>query len=1292
VFRRGLNSGGEMGAMIRDYPWAQTSLGRLEDWPQSLRTVVDILVSSRFAMWMSWGPDRLFLYNDAYAPTLGVKHGAALGRPSAEVWAEIWADIGPRIDAVQATGQASWDQELLLFLERSGYREETYHTFSYSPLRGDDTEIAGHLCVVTEETERVISARRLRSLRELAAALTEATAEADALAAARRSLSHNPWDLPFTLVYLWDDAGVEARLVAATGFGAADAALVPVAGAHPAFAQLPAASILAGQTTVVVDGLRDMIPDLPGGAWAETPDRAVAVAIPGQGQDRPAGYLIAGINPHRWLDEPYADFVRLIAGQIGSALANARAYEAERQRSEALAALDRAKTAFFSNVSHEFRTPLTLMLGPLQDALERADGASGAELKPMLEVGNRNALRLLRLVNALLDFSRLEAERVQPNFRPTDLARLTAEIAASFESVMARAGLRYRVETTTLPALVQADPEMWEKIVLNLLSNAFKFTLTGEVVLTLGAEGNSAVLSVRDTGTGIPAEHLPRIFERFHRIEGSRGRSHEGSGIGLALVRDLVGLHGGDIGVDSTPDRGSLFRVRIPLAAAQVAAVPIAGQAGPTAVVDRKAAFVEEALTWLTGGWQGDGTTARTDYDTTPTATPAAAAGTHAAILLADDNGDMRDYVRRLLEQAGYAVTPVGDGAAALAALRRDRADLVLTDVMMPVLDGLGLLREIRGDPALRDIPVILLSARAGEESRVEGLETQADDYLTKPFSSRELLARVGGLLATARIRRAALEEQRALNARLRDAETALRQLNDTLELRIAERTAERDRLWELSDDLLVAADYEGRLLRVSPSWTRTLGHETAQLLAAHYETLVHPDDRPAALAALTEMRRATLPARFRQRLRAADGSYKWVEWALSPDAGGTSFFGIGRDVTAEKAARDTLLGEIEERERIEATLRQMQRLEAVGQLTAGVAHDFNNLLTVILGNLDYVGRGISDEKTQRRLGLMRTAAQRGARLTGQLLAFSRKQHLDPKRLDLTDAIRGMSDLLRSTLGGTVQLEIALQDGLWPALVDQTQLELVVLNLAINARDAMPVGGTLLIEAANATLGPPRRPEEPQAGDYVMVAVTDSGTGMPPDVLARVFEPFFTTKEPGRGSGLGLAQVFGFAKQSGGGIRIETKLGEGTSVKVYLPHAEGVDGETVARPTLPARKPASGQPRVLLVDDDGAVREITRAILEDLGFQVTEVNSGTAALDTLGIMPAFDAMLVDFAMPGMNGAELAGKVQKAYPALPIVLITGYADTRALRAGGNWPIVSKPFIPEQLAAALQDVLG
>ena len=515
-----------------------------------------------------------------------------------------------------------------------------------------------------------------------------------------------------------------------------------------------------------------------------------------------------------------------------------------------------------------------------------------------------------------------------------------------------------------------------------------------------------------------------------------------------------------------------------------------------------------------------------------------------------------------------------------------------------------------------------------------------------------------------------------------------------------ARKARDLQRVLELSRDLICIAGFDGGLLAVNPAWVSVLGYDEATLLSRPYISLIHPQDRERVEAMLGTLRGGAVVERFDHRLLCRDGGFRWFTWSIVPE--GDVFYAVGRDTTMERlhldeiaAANRQLLAQIEERERVEATLRQMQRLEAVGQLTSGVAHDFNNLLTVVLGNIEVMERSEpvrADPLAARRLETMRAAATRGANLTAQLLAFSRRQKLEARPVDLNQSVRGMEDLLRTTLGSGIALVQRLGTAVPPALVDATQLELVVLNLVINARDAMPAGGTLVIETATARLGPPVRPEEPPAADYVMVAVTDTGTGMPDAVRARMFEPFFTTKEVGKGSGLGLAQVFGFAQQSGGGLVVETTEGAGTTVRVFLPPASGpVGGGNLD--AAPSGGVSAGRPpaRVLVVDDNAAIRDVAAVMLEDHGFEVLVAGSGGAALDLLEREPGVALLLLDYAMPGMTGLEVARVVAERRPGLPVLFMTGYADPAALAEIAAARIVRKPFQETDLLAQIRATL-
>ncbi|SFP70142.1 PAS domain S-box-containing protein [Geodermatophilus dictyosporus] len=869
-------NGGEVGREMAARDWAATPVGPPGQWPSALRNLVRIVLTSRFSMWAAYGSELTAFYNDAYQrDTLQGKHPWALGRPAREMWSEIWDDIGPRIESVLATGVATWDEDLLLFLQRSGYPEETYHTFSYSPVDDDEGRTAGMLCVVTENTERVLAERRMACLRDLATAVAATRTEADVLAAVRAQLGRNDADLPFSATYLLDDDG-SARLGATTGLEPGCPAAPEHIAAGDADPVWPVDRLRAG-AQVLVEDLAKRLGGLPTGAWQRPPEQAlvVPVASSAPGTAAVAGFLVVGLNPHRRLDDAYRGFLELVAGQIASGLLNAGSHEAERRRAEALAELDRAKTDFFSNVSHEFRTPLTLIMGPVAELRSSPVAAADARVAQELEVVERNALRLQKLVNTLLDFSRLQAGRIEARFEPVDLAAVTAELASVFRSAFDRAGLTLTVDCPPLPQPVHIDRDMWEKVVLNLLSNALKFTFTGGVTVRLrlegGGDGGAAVLTVADTGTGIPTAELPRLFERFTRVSGARARSGEGSGIGLAMVRELVGLHGGTIAVDSTPDVGTTFTVALPTGTAHLPAERIAPAVPEAPAVSAAATpYVTEALRWLPGG------------ERVPATAPETVPARAGRVLVADDNADMRDYVARLLAPV-HRVQAVADGQAALEAAQADPPDLVVSDVMMPRLDGVALLAALRADPRTARVPVVLLSARAGQEAAVEGLAAGADDYLVKPFSAQELLARVDAHLQLGRARRAAEERFTAMA--------------------------------DLAPALIWVADGEGRRVFLNAGWSAFTGRPAEDELGEGWREGLHPQDRDRYARTVSAALERGEGWEVEFRLRRADGAHHWLLERGVPIGGDARRGAVGSctDINARyrETERQTLLAEV---------------------------------------------------------------------------------------------------------------------------------------------------------------------------------------------------------------------------------------------------------------------------------------------------------------------------------------------------------------------------------------------
>ena len=717
--------------------------------------MVGMLLRNRSPLVLWWGPELVQIYNDAFRPIPAAKHPMALGQAASECWSEIWSVIGPMIEAPFRGQPATGSDDLMLLVNRKGFLEETHFKFAYSPVPDESLKgstSGGVLGTVAEITEEVYAGRQLATLRDLARLAGDAATGAKACELSAHVLAGNDRDVPCSLFYLLDTTGDRADLAGSSGFGLTlhDGSLPEtITFTSEAVAIWPVdravregiRSALDKRTPCTVSGIAWM--GLPQGAWTEAPDQLVILPLFSPEQPQAYGVMVVAVNPHRTLDDQYRTFLDLASDHVATAIRNARAYQQERQRAKRLAEVDRAKTAFFSNVSHEFRTPLTLLLGPLEDL--RAESTFGSAQRERMDVIHRNALRLLKLVNTLLDFARMEAGRVEANYQATDLVALTVDLATSFRSTIARAGLELIVDCQPLPEAVYVDRDMWETIVLNLLSNAFKFTFGGSISVRLRADGESVVLGVTDTGIGIAEQDLPRLFERFHRVEGVRSRSHEGSGIGLAFVRELTRMHRGEVLVESVIGTGTTFTVRIPRGSAHLPKEQLLSQdvIEPTAL--GSSPIVEEARSW-------DMVRRASRPSIPPTAPLEDKANARERLLFADDNADMREYVTRLLSKQ-WRVEAVEDGIAALEAIARERPALVLADVMMPRLDGFGLLRALRAAPSTQNLPVVLLSARAGEESTLQALQAGANDYLIKPFSAGDLLARVSSQLKIAALR-----------------------------------------------------------------------------------------------------------------------------------------------------------------------------------------------------------------------------------------------------------------------------------------------------------------------------------------------------------------------------------------------------------------------------------------------------------------------------------------------------------------------------------------------------------
>lgn len=733
---------GEMGPAIAAHNWACGPLGPVEEWPATLRSAVGMCVSSRFPIALWWGPELVMIYNDAYRPVLGEnKHPQALGAPGRTVWPEVWDVIGPMLNGVLAGHGATWSEDQLLHLNRNGFLEECYFTFSYSPILVESGVIRGVLCAVTETTERVIAARRLETLLALSGELSALGAPEDVAERAAAILESDAADIPGVAIHRMD--------------------------VHP-----PQVTRAGGVKVDVDPANLERAARSPGGllieqgAAGDDPGKllfATAVCEPGETQGR--AVLTVALSPQLPFDAAYRFFVNTASVHLSAALTGSRRLEYERARVAAMAELDKAKSVFFADISHELRTPLTLIGAPLADVLADSEHELARAHRELIEIAQRNTTRLSTLVHGMLDFARIEADRLNPEPVAVDLSAATAALAANFAPAVEAAGLRFDVAIPSLPRPAYVDVEMWERVVLNLLSNAVKYTLTGSVQVRLRDAGAHAELVVSDTGVGIATEDLPRLFERFYRAGNTGGRSQEGCGIGLALVNELVKLFGGEIEVSSNLGVGSTFTVRLPYGE-DIDAGDCLASTSPVAAEP----YVREALTWRT-----------------PQTVVARPRPNRPRLLIAEDSADMRAYLRRMLAPE-FDVLATGDGQSALRAARNQQPDLVLSDVMMPGLDGFGLLAAIRSDPATANLPVVLLSARAGEEAAAEGLAAGADDYIVKPFSGADLIARLRANLERARARsrdaawRAAMLGSLSEGALIANASGVILDMNDAFE------------------------------------------------------------------------------------------------------------------------------------------------------------------------------------------------------------------------------------------------------------------------------------------------------------------------------------------------------------------------------------------------------------------------------------------------------------------------------------------------------------------------------
>lgn len=1120
--------GGETGALLRQKDWDTSPLGAPQSWPRSLRSMVSLILNSRFPMFLAWGKELGFLYNDAYAEILGTKHPAALGSRLYDVWQEIWPDILPLVDAAMA-GEATYRENLPLSMVRKGFVEQTWFTFSYSPLHDDDGRVAGMFCACTETTEQVWSARRREALLVLDERLREIS---------------EPTELGYTASELLGQVLGASRV----GYGVFDAA--------------------AG--TVTID--RD---------WC-----AEGLAS------------VAGL--HRF--EDYGAYI---------------------------GALRRGEPVINNDVALDPRTANNV------EAMSAISVAAFLDM-PIVE-GGRTVAQIF-------------VHSVAPRTWLPDEVAFVRSFAQRTRVVIARrmAERDLRESRTRLAAIFNEAPVGLSEIALD---GTFLSVNLGLCSILHRSREQVLAGSISDV---THPDDVPQSLEQFSRtVE---------TGEAISFNKRYVRPDGTIVWANSNLTRLDDEQGR-PRA---VLAVTI----DLTERLHQETALRDETRVLETLNSTGTALAAELDLSRLLQRLSDAAVEITGARFGA--------YFHNVMDETGerlHLYTLSGADRAAFDSMGRPRA----TAIFGPTFRNETLIRS--GD--------ITLDPRYGKNTPHRGMpegHLPVRSYLAVPVVSRseEVL---GGLIFghpepdkfTERHERliTGIAAQAAVaidNARLFQAIQAAK---DGLERRVEERTAERNRVWAMSRDLFAVMGFDGYLKEINPAWEATLGYDSGTILSRPFPEQVHPDDHQAVQAVVNRLRQGEVVTRFEDRIRHANGSWRWIAWALVPE--GEVFYAVGRDITGEKEAAAEL-------EQIQEALRQSQKMEAVGQLTGGLAHDFNNILAGISGSLEMMSTRMAQGRIgdlDRYLTGASSAAKRAAGLTQRLLAFSRRQTLDPKPTNLTPLVNDMLDLINRSMGPGIEVETAGATGLWTIFVDAGQLENSLLNLCINARDAMPDGGKLMIETANRWMDERgARQHGLTPGQYVSLCVSDSGTGMSRDVIDRAFDPFFTTKPIGQGTGLGLSMVYGFAGQSGGTVRIYSEVGKGTMVCIYLPRHRGY-AEPIEEPQFVEEAPrASGTETVLLVDDEPLIRLLAVEALEELGYTIIEAEEGASALKILNSERTIDLLITDVGLPGgLNGRQVADAARIARPDLKVLFITGYAENAVLNHGHldqSMHVLTKPF--------------
>lgn len=1088
-----LSAGGQMGERIRNTDWSKTPLGDVSCWSSSFISALGICLNSNFPIAIYWGEELTLLYNDAWSPIPGNKHPWALGKPAKEVWPEIWNAIEPQFEKA-FKGIPGGSKDALLPMKRHGYREECYFDFTFTPIHGEDGKVAGVFNAVIETTYRVISERRNNFIKTLSLRIAGLQTVEQVLVDSLRLISTMHHDIPCCILYKYDGEKIQVLHSAKA-----------VEGMRPKEnAVLPFDVIKKSGEPFFIKDLSEFFDPLPECTWNEAPVEGFVVPLK-ETTGNAETFLCFTLSPRIRFNDDYKLFLESIGSAISTVLQTITSLETERNRVQALEAIDKAKTVFFSNISHEFRTPLTLMLGTLEEILR--NGNEQPQNQELLKMTHRNAMRLLKLVNALLDFSRMESNRQKAAFVRTNLGVLTKNLAGNFRSMIEKAGLQFFVEAGDTLEAVYVDRTMWEKIVFNLLSNAYKYTLSGYIKIRLSAEEQQLVMEVIDTGAGIPEKELPLIFQRFHRVENTAGRTFEGTGIGLSLVKEMTALHGGTVSVSSTEGKGSTFKITI-LTGKDHLPPDQVYEKDDEAIEATEEIFIDEPHQLLS--------IEATEEVLSNANKDEAVIENKRSVLIVDDNKDMRQYIQSLLQKDFNVITAV-NGRDALEKIQKSRPVLILSDVMMPLMDGIELLRAIKQNMMTANIPIILLTARAGEESKIDGFATGADDYLVKPFSSRELLSRVHAQI-------------------------------DIAERRVQTENRIKEILTQLPAGISIVEGENYTYTMANTLYQKISGRSSEQLIGKALKEVFPELEKQGIYELLDEVYHTGKPfTTIEEEIILLDngkpktGYYDFVFHPIRNYEG---------QINAIMMFVIETTNSVLARKKLEVFSEELEQKDAKKDEFIGIAsHELKTPLTVTKGYMQLIeGMTLQSGFTSiiPFIGKANAALERLNNLISDLLDVTKIQHgkLQFKFADFdfnelvaetTEYIQqtSPSHTLRTHYGN----QIKMIEG------DRERLRLVLLNLLSNAVKYSAEKTTVDVEIKNTKKD-------------IMVKVSDTGIGIARADLSKVFDRFYRAQNADanyQGLGIGLFLAAEIIRNHKGNIWAESEEGKGSNFYFSLP-------------------------------------------------------------------------------------------------------------------------------------------